>query len=285
MPSEVVTLTFSASGGALQDAVKLTLPVLRPTSAETVATAGQVDTQHRGAGRRSPPTPTARRASLRIDLSPSLAAASRDSLRYLESFDYDCTEQTVSKFFPNAVTYLALKRLGIEREDLRQGAGGQRRPAPCPSCTACRIAMAAGAGGPASPAGRSSPPMPCWRCFTARQAGFPVDSGRYVPRRAVPGRRPESGAQTSATPSSYNERAFVVFVLSEMGRTDMVSRASLLFDQRADLDLYGKAFLLMALKRGGQSQARPPWSPSSPARPSPAPPAPTGRRSGRTTGA
>ena len=44
-PVEEVTLTFSAVGGALQDSVRLTLPVRRPTAMETVATAGQVATR------------------------------------------------------------------------------------------------------------------------------------------------------------------------------------------------------------------------------------------------
>ncbi|MCA1553275.1 MAG: hypothetical protein LC737_02735, partial [Chloroflexi bacterium] len=44
----------------------------------------------------------------------------------------------------------------------------------------------------------------------------------------------------------YNERAFVIFTLTEMGR-NYTSRAVTLFDQRANLANYGKAFLLMAM--------------------------------------
>ena len=89
---------------------------------------------------------------------------------------------------------------------------------------------------------------------TARQAGFSIDSEtvfRAEQYLASYLNQPVKSGDNSA----YNERALVVFVLAETGRKDMASRASLLFDQRADLDLYGKAMLLMALQRGGQPQA------------------------------
>ncbi|MDP3046819.1 MAG: alpha-2-macroglobulin, partial [Chloroflexota bacterium] len=91
--------------------------------------------------------------------------------------------------------------------------------------------------------------------FTARQAGFLVDAD--VMSRAEQYLVTDLNRSLDVNDtSSYNERAFVVFVLSEMGRSAMVSRAITLYDQRAHLDLYGKAYLLMALKKTGQSQAQ-----------------------------
>jgi uncharacterized protein YfaS (alpha-2-macroglobulin family) len=248
-----VVVTFSAGSGSLQDAIRQTLPVLRPTSAETVATAGQVETKiveqvvipldaDRSAG------------ELRVSLSPSLAAASRDSLAYLESFEYECTEQAVSRFFPNAVTYLALKKLGIQREELRKNLEDNiARAAP-------RLyGLQNRDGGWGWWSGEASRPVltayALLALYTTRQAGFLVDSD--VMTRAEQYLVADLNRSLDANnTSAYNERAFVVFVLSEMGRTAMVSRATTLYDQRARLDLYGKAFLLMALKKTGQSQAQ-----------------------------
>src|SRR5207247_9634589 len=58
--------------------------------------------------------------ALQIELNPSLAAASRDSLKYLETLAYACAECVVSSFFPNIAAYSELKKLGIERDDLRR---------------------------------------------------------------------------------------------------------------------------------------------------------------------
>ena len=210
-----VVVTFSASGGALQDAVEQTLPVLRPTSAETVATAGQVDTKI--VEQVVIPANADRTAGeLRIDLSPSLAAASRDSLKYLESFQYDCTEQAVSKFFPNAVTYMALKRLGIQREELRKNLEDNIAHA-APRLYGLQN-RDGGWGWWSSEASR--PVLTAYALlalFTARQAGFLVDSD--VMSRAEQYLVTDLNRSLDVNDtSSYNERAFVVFVLSEMGR-------------------------------------------------------------------
>ncbi len=45
-------------------------------------------------------------------ISPSLAAGIYTGLDYLTAFPYECTEQTVGKFLPNAVTYRLFKEAG-----------------------------------------------------------------------------------------------------------------------------------------------------------------------------
>ena len=42
----------------------------------------------------------------------------RDGLDYLEHFEYECTEQTVSRFLPNVLTYRALQELGVSDPEL-----------------------------------------------------------------------------------------------------------------------------------------------------------------------
>jgi exoribonuclease-2 len=65
-----------------------------------------------------PPNIDLRNGELTVRLDPSLAAGMRDGLNYLEHFDYECTEQTVSRFLPNVLTARALKKLGIANAEL-----------------------------------------------------------------------------------------------------------------------------------------------------------------------
>ncbi|MEO8393107.1 MAG: alpha-2-macroglobulin, partial [Chloroflexota bacterium] len=56
--------------------------------------------------------------TLSVQLDPSLAAVTLDSLNYLRNFPDQCIEQTVSRFLPNVVTYRALHDLGLADADL-----------------------------------------------------------------------------------------------------------------------------------------------------------------------
>ena len=124
---DAVDLAFSAVSGELSDAARPrltlgedgTLPVLRYTARETVGTAGQLsDEGSRLEAFVLPESidPLASELALRLD--PSLAAAMTEALSYLEHFEYECTEQLVSRFLPNALTYRALTLLGIEDPEL-----------------------------------------------------------------------------------------------------------------------------------------------------------------------
>ncbi len=247
---ERAVVRFNALGGELQDAVELTLPVYRPIASETVATAGQIETQV--AERiELPKTIDPSAGELKIELSPSLAAASRSGLRYLESYAYDCVEQVTSKFLPNVASYLALKVLGIERADLKQNLeiNVQRE-------TQRLNALQHRDGGWGWWwDGESDPSLTAYALFglhTAKKAGFTVDQAvmdhaedylmRYLDESIDPAAR-----------LAYNQRAFVIFVLTEMERP-MTGRAVSLFEQRARLGNYGKAWLLMALDRLEQPQ-------------------------------
>ncbi len=247
-----VTLKFSATGGGLQDAIEQTFPVNRPTSPEVVATAGQVETTAKEQIQ-LPTTLDKSAGELRIDLAPSLAAASRDSLKYLDSFDYECSEQTVSKFFPNVATYLALKKLGIDRPDLKANLESNV------SREVQRLyALQKQDGGWGWWANDDSRPTltayALLALYNAKQAGFAVDADvmnraeQYLTRYFE---RPLDAKQ----PYTYNERAFVIYVLTEMGR-NYTSRSVTLFDQRANLGLYGKAFLMMAMQKLKLQQAQ-----------------------------
>src|SRR5262249_2859571 len=69
------------------------------------------------------------------------------------------------------------------------------------------------------------------------------------------------GSDTSAGPSpsvdrpDENTRAYILFVLAEAGRADR-GRTVALFEQRAKLAIYGRAYMLMTLKTLGGEDAR-----------------------------
>ncbi|MEA3309224.1 MAG: Ig-like domain-containing protein [Chloroflexota bacterium] len=126
---EQAQLIFSATSGEYTDASKPRLAtgpegsllVLRYTAPDIVGTAGQLT--EGGAIAEAialPPDVDTRRGQLTVQLNPSLAAGMRDGLRYLEHFEYECTEQTVSRFLPNLLTYRALQSLNIENPALAE---------------------------------------------------------------------------------------------------------------------------------------------------------------------
>ncbi len=251
-PVDSVVLTFSADGGGYSDAVEMTLPVLRPSSAETVATAGQVETTIQETVL-LPASADRTAGELQLSFSPSLAAAAMDSLEYLRAFDYECTEQVVTKFFPNAVTYLALKRMGVARDDLRK----QLESAINTAVPRLYLLQNRDGGWGWWSGEASRPNLSAYALqalVTARQAGFAVDAA--VTTRAEQYLVGTLKQAIATKPSAYNERAFVLYVLGEVGRKDTLSYAVNLFDQRTNLDLYGKALLAMTFQRAGQAQAR-----------------------------
>ncbi|MGC9395733.1 MAG: Ig-like domain-containing protein, partial [Anaerolineae bacterium] len=97
------------------------LLVFRYTTPDIVGTAGQlIEGGSRTEAIALPPEFDERRGNLTVQLDPSLAAGMQDGLRYLEHFEYECTEQTVSRFLPNVLTYNALQSLGIENQELAE---------------------------------------------------------------------------------------------------------------------------------------------------------------------
>ncbi|MEW5978379.1 MAG: alpha-2-macroglobulin family protein [Acidobacteriota bacterium] len=50
---------------------------------------------------------------LRVQVAPSLAVSMLDALPYLVDYPYGCTEQTMSRFLPAAITFKTLKELGL----------------------------------------------------------------------------------------------------------------------------------------------------------------------------
>jgi uncharacterized protein YfaS (alpha-2-macroglobulin family) len=117
------SLRFSVKAGDLQDAVlvsKGALPVLHYTAQQTFATSGSLPESGQRLELVSlPVTFDASSGTLNVELDPSLAAAMIDSLDALEQSPYDSSEQILSSFLPNLVTYTTLQSFGIDSPDLK----------------------------------------------------------------------------------------------------------------------------------------------------------------------
>ncbi|MBM4353588.1 MAG: alpha-2-macroglobulin, partial [Deltaproteobacteria bacterium] len=55
-----------------------------------------------------------------VRYSPTLAAAMVDALPYLADYPYGCTEQTLNRFLPAAITQNTLKKMGVKLEDIEK---------------------------------------------------------------------------------------------------------------------------------------------------------------------
>ena len=227
----------------LADAVEITLPVLRYTTPEVVGTSGQVAlNEERLELVRVPANADPTQGELDVRLEPSLAAGTLGGLTYLEHYPYECTEQTMSRFLPNVVTYAALKELGAPRPDLdaklpqQVGVGLQRIYA--------QQHVDGGWGWWQSDDSRVA--VSSYVVFAlakAKQAGFTVD--QTVLDRGVRYLTESLKAPKGLEPWQLNGQAFTLYTLAEAGQMEP-NRAGALYEAREGLSTYGKAYLAQA---------------------------------------
>lgn len=254
--ADKVQVNFSAEGSGYSDALEATLPVVRPTSPEVVGTAGTVDAKV-AEQINVPANVDTSAGGLKITVSPSLAAASLESLKYLQAYPYECSEQVTSKIFPNVVTYQALKDFGIANADLQNnlavniGAQVQRL-----------YQLQHGDGGWGLWATDNSIPHTTSYAVlalnAASKAGFSVDEN--VIQRGKDYLNDYLDKPVDAKASyGYDERAFVIYALSASSPDPKPygARALSLYDRRTLLDNYSKAFLMVTLfDSGNKTQAK-----------------------------
>ena len=250
-----VDLAFSAVSGDLADAARPrlatgpdgTLPVYRYTAPETVGTAGQLtEAGSRTEGIVLPPNMDPDRSTVTVRLDPSLAAAMQDGLSYLEHFEYECTEQVVSRFLPNALTYRALAQLGIEDEALKA-----KLETLIPEGLEKLYQRQNSDGGWGWWDGdRSSPTLTAYAVFgllRVREVGFTVrDSVIELGLDALE-RSLLSRDNLDATWEA-NRQAWILYVMALGGRSSAITQhVSALFEDRAKLSHYAKAYLALSM--------------------------------------
>ncbi|WP_129630087.1 Ig-like domain-containing protein [Candidatus Oscillochloris fontis] len=253
-----VTVRLSVDGGGMQDALETSLPVQRYETPEVTASAGQVLDLTVETLR--PPPGDASRGEVSLELAPSLAAGVQGGLEYLQTFPYACTEQVVSAFLPNAVTYRITKELGVENAELQANLSAQINTG------MQRIAqlqhLDGGWGWWADDA--SHPYLTAYviqGLHEAERAGFSVDQnvlgGGMAYLKVFMNQHPGLNPNSMLPDASWlNTRAYILFIMAERGQADR-GRSVALYDERAKLDLYGRAYLLMTLQTlGDQDRAQ-----------------------------
>ena len=249
---ENVGLIFSATGGGLTDASKPllatgpdgTIPVLHYSSPDIVGTAGQLlDAGARTEGILLPPNVDTTQGTLQVEIAPSLAAAMQDGLDYLEHYPYECTEQTVSRFLPNVLTYKALQEFEMGDPDLEAhlvelvGEGLQR----------LYNQQHYDGGWGWWYTSESNSLVTAWVLLgldKAAEAGFTVDTQVMQDAQDYLNNRLATPANLRSSREA-NRQAFVLYVLAERDATS-VSRLETLYEVKDKLSHYGKAYLALA---------------------------------------
>ena len=119
--SDTALLTFSAEGSGYQDATRPTvsqlpngaLPIYRYETPDVMGTTGVLAEAGSRVEAIAVPPQAGTDTALTVRLEPSLAAGMTGGLTYLENYPYGCTEQIVSRFLPNVLTYRALRDSGL----------------------------------------------------------------------------------------------------------------------------------------------------------------------------
>ena len=252
---EAVDVAMSAVAGEYSDAARPrlttgpegTLLVYRYAAPEIVGTGGQLageDTRTEVVA--LPPKYDDRQGQLSVRLDPSLAAGMRDGLTYLEHFPYECTEQTVSRFLPNVLTYQALKRLEIRDAELEAKLPGLVEE----GLNRLYLQQHADGGWGWWSEGESNPHLTAYVVFAlakTRQAGHQVRADvvergvGYLKGALVKARELQSYREA-------NRQAFILYAMAEAGRAGRASEyVGDLYSRRDKLSHYGRAFLALTL--------------------------------------
>ena len=251
---DAANLVFSAVGGGFSDASKppvglppdQRIPIYRYSTPETVATAGTLDqAEERLEVVALPSKLDTTQGDLTVRIDPSLAAGMTDGLDWLEHYPYECTEQTVSRFLPNVLTFRALEKLNLTSPELEDKLKTQ-----------VSVALQRLYGQQHADGGwgwwvndKSTATVTAWAALgmiKAKEAGFAVDAQSL--KRALDYLDTQLVSPTVLKDASQaNMQAFILYVSAEGGRNNL-SRAAALYDGKRDLlDNYGKAYLALGL--------------------------------------
>ncbi len=247
-----VTFFASTADNKYSDAAKSavgqgddkTLPVVRYQSPETVGTGGVIgkDGGQNTEGIVLPQRFNISKGTLDIRVDPSLAASATAALDVLKNYPYQCTEQTVSRFLPNLMTFRALQKLGLVNPtleaDLNKSIG---------EAVQMLYAQQHVDGGWGWFVQDDSNPLVTAYALIglseARKQGFSVDSGvttkaiQYVQKSLN-----DLGDQASTW--QLNRASFLLYALARADAGN-VSRTVRLFQIRDKMSIYARAYLAM----------------------------------------
>ncbi len=221
------------------------LLVMRYTAPDIVGTANQlVDGGSLTEVVALPPNVDARRGELSVQLDPSLAAGMREGLTYLKHYPYECTEQTISRFLPNVLTYNALQSLGIENKELAENLPGLVEQ----GLNKLYLQQKSDGGWGWWADDESNVHITAYVVFAltkAQQAGVDVSATVLANGQNFLLSHLQSTRELNTT-FDANRHAFVLYALAEGGQAPRDSLEAL-FDAREKLAHYGRAYLALAL--------------------------------------
>ncbi len=250
-----VSVQMGAKGDGYTDSVEQKLPVYQFSEAQVVATAGQVRAGETEVTEqiKLPDEVDPSQGELKVELNPSLAAAVVDSLTWLRAFPYDCSEQTTSKFLPNAATYLALDKLDLRGDRLEEVKKKLEQVVPVQLQRLYTLQNTDGGWGWWRD--ESRPWLTAYALYgmmLAREAGFAVSEDAMA-RATEYLQNSLNRTLDVRTVSDPNQRAFVLWVLAQRDGIP-VSRVLALYDRRSQMSHFGRAFLALALARAGGAE-------------------------------
>jgi uncharacterized protein YfaS (alpha-2-macroglobulin family)/tetratricopeptide (TPR) repeat protein len=279
-------ITAKALTDEESDGMQLAFPVLVHGVNKTIAQSGSFRVSQEGERTLEVSLPRdidAEQTRLEVTLSPSLAGVMVDALPYLAGYPYGCVEQTMSRFYPSVLVKDTLKKMGTDLEtigrqrkqmnsgDLTNRFGRDHSPI-FDSAELERMVRAGldrvyylqrndGGWG----WWREDDSSPYQTAYVlqglraARDAGVNIDSGVFV--RALNYLR-NSTEKELAKPKdeqqigSLQTQAYIAFILShehQLESDDLKKWFNSIYEQRAELNNYGRALLALALQAGNRT--------------------------------
>ena len=251
-------ITFSASGGGLQDAVTQSLPVMLDVTPEATATGGVVTDSPLQEAVYLPPYARTDRGSVSVDVRSTLVGALAEELKLMGPFPYEGTEAVASRL---------MATIGIRRADKSARGTSTQYDGRIASDFASLVGRQRPDGGWAwceDPLCQSDPFVTAWAMLAigeAKKDGTAVDanamaraanllnaylSGNNASVQFVKGDPGRAQPVTSFRAIDPNDKAFLLAGMSSAGALS-ASTARALFEQdRARLANWGRAYLLLA---------------------------------------
>jgi len=259
-----VDFTVHASGGKYKDSSKPALgtldnqgiPVYNFTALETVGTSGMLTEANSATeGFQLPETLNYTDASLSIEVSPSLTASMQSGLTYLETYEYLCIEQTVSRFLPNVITTRALEAAGLADPKLKSNLDEQVNA----SLQRIYAKQLYDGGWNWWDGSESDPYVTAYVVYgllEAKDSGYPVAEGvlttglefikNNLPILSMGGENGQSslrgGGGGGYSTWQYNRYVFMMYVLARGGELG-AGQTNFIYENREVLSLYAKAYL------------------------------------------
>jgi uncharacterized protein YfaS (alpha-2-macroglobulin family) len=109
------TLRITATGDE-SDAMERTIPVHEHGIEKFISRSGKTTASETTVLLQLPAARRAESTDVTVQVTPSLAVTMLDALPYLIQYPYGCTEQTMSRFLPAAVTAKTLRESGVSRD-------------------------------------------------------------------------------------------------------------------------------------------------------------------------